>query len=761
MPDMSLEDARSRDPVGRLLEDSWRARSRLAPRREIAAELAAGAAFLACAVPLALSALAEHGLDVPFAALLVAVYAATSRMMRFPIGAGYVVPSYLVLVPMLLLLPPGVVPLLAAAGLALGAAGEVALRRAPVEHVLFAVPDAWHALGPALVLLLAGTHHGNVELACVYAAAFVAGCAIDLVASTVREWAVAGALPRVQLRVQSLVWTIDACVAPLGLLVAHATRHEHLDILLILPLTVALMLVARDRNAHIERARERLELVARERGRLQRAVQRFGEALAAKLDLDALADIVLRGSMEALDADRARFVLSEPRPRVVDAGARAGESALSAALEFARRFGEPCQLERHGAWALALPFAEDGAASVSGALAVARTGRAFADDEQSVMRGLVERARDAASDIVAHERLRTQAFTDALTGLGNRRGLAADIEKRLLLASTSEPVILLLFDLDGFKSYNDTFGHQAGDAMLARLGGRLAAVVAEHEGSAYRLGGDEFCALIAVPPEALETVVGSSVAALQERGENFELGASFGAVTLPEEATDIEHAVQLADERMYSQKRSRASLAGDQAQEMLVRVLHAKRPLLREHSSDVADLCARVGRWLGMAGEELELLVRAAELHDIGKVGIPDAILRKSDALNEAEWDFVKQHTVVGARILGSVPALRPVAAIVRATHERWDGEGYPDGIRGVRIPAAARVIAACDAVTAMSQSRSYRPRRGAPEVREELRRGAGRQFDPEVVAAVLAVLDADACEQGLDDTGQGAREPA
>jgi HD-GYP domain-containing protein (c-di-GMP phosphodiesterase class II) len=214
-----------------------------------------------------------------------------------------------------------------------------------------------------------------------------------------------------------------------------------------------------------------------------------------------------------------------------------------------------------------------------------------------------------------------------------------------------------------------------------------------------------------------------------------------GAVLLPQEAETLEQGLALADERMYSHKRQRTSLAGDQAREVLMRILHAKQPALQQRSSDVAQLCLRVGRRLQLEPTALEELVRAAELHDVGKVGIPDAILRKTEPLTEAEWAFVKQHTVLGARILGAVPALRETASIVRATHERWDGEGYPDGLRGEEIPIAARVIGVCDAYEVMRRGRAYRPSRSKTAAETELRRESGSQFDPRVVDALLAEL--------------------
>ncbi len=762
-----LDDVLSADPVERLLEDSWKARGRRYNRRELVAETVASALFLGCAIPMAVVALLSHHVDWPLVGMLAVLYALASRMIKFPIGAGYVVPSYLVLVPMLLLLPPGLVPALAAAGLVLGTLGQVLVNRVGPERVLFAIPDAWHAVGPALVLTIAGPLHGGAHVVVVYVVAFGAGCLLDLLSATLREAAAMGIASRVQFRVIALVWLIDASIAPLGLLVAHAARHDPAEVLLILPLNGVLLLLSRDRSARIEQAQRRLDLVAHQRTRLQAAVQRLGDAFAAKLDLEVLTDIVLRGSIEALDADAGRLTLAGPMdPRVLEiaCGERVA-GALHAAADATQLDEQPCQLVRDGVWALALPFGfSTDIGRARGALAVARRDRAFSDDEEAVMLGLVERARQAAADIVAHQVLRKQALTDALTGLGNRRKLAADLDERLAEVSASQPLVLMMFDLDGFKSYNDTFGHLAGDTVLARLAGKLADAVAVY-GSAYRLGGDEFCILVAVGPDEVDTVVAAAAGALEERGENFAVGASWGAVLLPHEAMNLDHALQIADQRMYLRKKGRPSLAVDQTRDVLLRIIHAKQPSLEDHSGDVAELCLRVGRRLGMNAEELDELARAAELHDVGKVGIPDAILDKPGRLNDAEWKFMHQHTVLGERILSAAPALRPVARIVRATHERWDARGYPDGLSGEEIPLGARIIAACDAYDAMTTDRCYRRAIAHDDACEELRREAGRQFDAAVVDELLAELRASAApgrgqaEGRSDGEAQAAEE--
>jgi diguanylate cyclase (GGDEF)-like protein len=315
--------------------------------------------------------------------------------------------------------------------------------------------------------------------------------------------------------------------------------------------------------------------------------------------------------------------------------------------------------------------------------------------------------------------------------------------------------VLILFDLDGFKGYNDTFGHLAGDALLSRLAGKLERAVAGR-GGAYRLGGDEFCVLVSVEPAELPALVVAAAAALEERGERFSVGASYGAVALPHEAGSLDYALQLADERMYARKRGRAAKAGDQARDMLLRIMHARQPSLEDHSDEVAGLCLRVGRRLGMTAEQLDELVRAAELHDVGKVGIPDAILEKPAPLDPSEWEFMRQHTVLGERILSAAPALRPVAVLVRASHERWDGSGYPDGLRGEQIPLGARVIAACDAYDAMTNDRVYRERIDQAAACRELRAQSGRHFDPVVVQALLAELEDPA---GSPDTARQRRQ--
>jgi two-component system cell cycle response regulator len=338
-------------------------------------------------------------------------------------------------------------------------------------------------------------------------------------------------------------------------------------------------------------------------------------------------------------------------------------------------------------------------------------------------------------------RSRRLALTDPLTGLGNRRLLMEDLKVACRRASAGETWDLVLYDLNGFKRYNDTFGHPAGDALLARLSDKLRTVVAPH-GTAYRMGGDEFCVLLCNCTKHLDVLVQASVAALSEQGPGFSIGAAHGVVSIPPELDDPAAVMQLADQRLYQRKdRTREASAVHQLRDVLLQAFQERHPDLQQHQRGVGALVLEVGRRLGMDGEDLDVLARAAELHDVGKIAIPDAILNKPGPLDDEEWLFMRRHTILGERILKAAAALRPVAELVRSSHERYDGTGYPDGLHSEEIPLGARIIFVCDAFDAMISERAYSGPIAPTEAITELRACAGSQFDPTVVEAFIATL--------------------
>jgi diguanylate cyclase (GGDEF)-like protein len=553
--------------VDRLLEATWEQRRARASRREGAVEAGAGLLFAAVAAALALGTGAAEALDAGTAALLLALYIAVARV-EFPIGAGHVVPTQLVLVPMLVLLPPGAIPGLVAIGLVAGATVDWCIGRISPRRVLSALPDSWHAVGPAVVLIAAGAPQINDNHLPLLALAFAACCLTDMAAVLGRA---ALTRPRRELlvfaRVVMIVWVVDACLVPIALAVGVAARYEHAATLLVLPLALLFLLLARDRNRRIDQAHRRLKLVEHERERLQAAVRRLGDAFAAKHDLGGLMEILLRGSVEAVDAEAGEVDLSGHAMLRVDAT----DAAPAGRCEF--RITVPLVIAA-------------GTQRLSGELRLVRGQRPFEDDEAELLRELVRKAEIAGAEILEHRALRDQALTDALTKLGNRRQLQEDLAECLERRGGCHGA-LLLFDLDGFKRYNDVFGHMAGDSLLTRVADKLA-FAAEPNGRAYRLGGDEFCALFTSDVDDVGAIVERCRDALSETGDDFSIRASCGAVVLPLEARSPMAALQLADTRMYADKRG-----------------HSARP------REVAELARRFARRLGLADEALDEVVDA------------------------------------------------------------------------------------------------------------------------------------------------------
>jgi two-component system, cell cycle response regulator len=345
-----------------------------------------------------------------------------------------------------------------------------------------------------------------------------------------------------------------------------------------------------------------------------------------------------------------------------------------------------------------------------------------------------------------NHRLVVELETDPLTGLFNRGKLGYDLD-RLFTLDEPAPHVLAFLDLDGFKAYNDAFGHPAGDALLVRLGSQLSEAVGDR-GRAYRMGGDEFAMLLPGDATSAGASVAAGAAALSERGEGFKVTCSCGSAELPADATSASTALQLADQRMYADKDSRRPSTGGEVEAVLLRILNQRAPDLSDHVNAVKSLAVAVGERLELQPGELATLARASELHDIGKIAIPDAVLTKAGPLDEDEWSFMRQHTILGERIVSAAPSLASVGSLIRSSHERWDGKGYPDKLAGEDIPFAARIILVCDAYDAMTSDRPYSPPLDPESALAELRECSGSQFDPEIVPVLEKVVRLTPAEQ-------------
>ncbi len=330
---------------------------------------------------------------------------------------------------------------------------------------------------------------------------------------------------------------------------------------------------------------------------------------------------------------------------------------------------------------------------------------------------------------------RKQAITDQLTGIPNRRALMSTLERELSDSSRKRTLLLALFDLDGFKDYNDTFGHPAGDLLLVRLANRLDDTARQAGARAYRMGGDEFCLLARWREnESPDSLMALAVSALTESGDAFAIGASGGHALLHPGEVTVTEAMRAADQRMYQVKNASRRSAFLQTKDVLLEVLAMRRPELAEHTRETAELAERVARQLGLPDDEVRNARHTAQLHDIGKVAVPDGVLGKSGSLTTEEQQWLQRQTLAGERIALAAPALAPIAHLIRSSRERWDGTGYPDALAGDRIPLIAQIVAACDAYSTL--------RRG-PEhdaALDRVRRESGKRFSPSVVSALVAV---------------------
>jgi diguanylate cyclase (GGDEF)-like protein len=332
-----------------------------------------------------------------------------------------------------------------------------------------------------------------------------------------------------------------------------------------------------------------------------------------------------------------------------------------------------------------------------------------------------------------------QAITDPLTELGNRRKLEIDLAE--LLKDDERLLALYLFDLDGFKNYNDNFGHPAGDALLVRLAQKLMSVL-DGVGQPYRMGGDEFCAVVPLAQLGdIDRLAAAAVAALSESGTGFEVGCSYGHAVIPVESSELSEALRIADQRLYANKHSGRRSAAQQVADTLHQALTERSVQLAVHVSEVAQLARELGLRLGIGGSDLDNLVQAAALHDIGKIAMPDGLLSKPAPLEAQDWTMMREHALIGERIVSLAPALAATARLIRSTHEWVDGTGYPDGLAGDEIPLGSRVIAVCDAFNAMTGERPYRLALPAGLAAEELRQAAGTQFDSEIVECFIALI--------------------
>jgi diguanylate cyclase (GGDEF)-like protein len=386
-------------------------------------------------------------------------------------------------------------------------------------------------------------------------------------------------------------------------------------------------------------------------------------------------------------------------------------------------------------------------------------GKTFTEEEFDLVKPFANLAAIAIENASLYEKSQLRAVTDPLTGLYNHGHFQESLEREVRRCERyGESFSLLMMDLDHFKKVNDRFGHPRGDQVLRRVAKILHDSTRDADYVA-RYGGEEFAVLLPMTTSddarQLAERIRSQVHDIRvARDDEFHVSASIGAADFPACGLDSKTILGAADTALlWAKRRGRncvlyyrdvremmgAPLDDDEADErywrngleVLAAAVDAKATFRERHGEAVAEMVRQLAEASGCPADERDTYEVAARLHDVGKVGISAEILEKGDHLSGEEQRELQRHVDVGVDILVNAEAPRELAEIVRCHHERWDGQGYPKGLRGDAIPLGARLIAICDAFQAMLSDRPYRPALDLDEARAEIRRGAGSQFDP------------------------------
>jgi diguanylate cyclase (GGDEF)-like protein len=392
---------------------------------------------------------------------------------------------------------------------------------------------------------------------------------------------------------------------------------------------------------------------------------------------------------------------------------------------------------------------------------------AFTHEDIELVRSMASQAGVIVENAQAYMRATQLANTDWLTGLYNHRSFHEHMEQEIARSSRFGAVFsLIMMDIDTFKSYNDACGHLAGDKALRTIGSVIQNTIRNAD-MAFRYGGEEFAVIL--PGTRLDDslkVAERIRNSIETRTQNLILPitVSLGIASWPLDGVMREEIIGRADAALYlakqsgrnricisSEIRNQPSLIslelGNRTRALdtvyaLAATVDARDHYTYGHSRKVSDLAMTIAGAIGLPANRVTSIQTAGLLHDIGKVGIPDSILKKKDPLTPTEWEYIKAHPRVGVEILRHVPDLSPCLPAILHHHERFDGSGYPSGLAGEAIPIEARILAVVDAYEAITSRRSYRSESAKTEVVQELRRCAGTQFDPQVVSVFCQLLE-------------------
>ncbi|MGD9605003.1 MAG: HD domain-containing phosphohydrolase, partial [Bacilli bacterium] len=361
-------------------------------------------------------------------------------------------------------------------------------------------------------------------------------------------------------------------------------------------------------------------------------------------------------------------------------------------------------------------------------------------DRNKEIIGVTVFSHDVTSRKKSEEAITYLSYHDPLTGLKNRRYYQEELER--LEKAPFFTFTFVLFDINGLKIMNDAFGHQMGDELLKKVADLTKKIIPQ-EFPFMRIGGDEFVFILynTLEKDGLKFVDQCRSILEKETLGGMTISVSFG-VEERKEGNSINETIKKAEMKMYRNKLFEVSSSRNEAIRTILNTLHVKNKREEFHSKRVSFICQKIGQMLMLRKEEISLLKLMGNLHDIGKIAIDDAILNKPTKLTDEEWNEIKRHPEIGYRILLTSPDYAEIAEDILAHHERWDGKGYPRGLKGNDIPLRARIIAIADAYDAMTSSRPYRSALSKQYAMDEVKKNAGTQFDPDIALKFVKTFE-------------------
>lgn len=361
-------------------------------------------------------------------------------------------------------------------------------------------------------------------------------------------------------------------------------------------------------------------------------------------------------------------------------------------------------------------------------------------DQNETFFGRVTVFRDITLKKQEEDRIRYISYHDKLTDLFNR----AFFEEELIRLNTKRqyPITIILCDCNGLKIANDIFGHLEGDRLLVTIANILKKAT-RREDIVARWGGDEFAIILPQTDEDAASNIKHRIQNLcmNSKQDPIQPSLAIGSATNSDGSCDLINLLKIAEDRMYRHKLMESKSARNTLLRSIEKMVYEKSFETEEHASRIADIACKVGRVIGLEDYEMEELKLLSVLHDIGKIGIPDQILLKPGKLTEAEWEIMKKHSEKGFNLAKSTPELVNIADSILHHHERWDGKGYPSGLRGEEIPKLARILSIIDSYDVITHARTYKDASSKDFALSEIERCSGTQFDPNMTKVFVDIM--------------------